>query len=92
MWWTQDDTPDTSSPYGVWRNPQKLDEDCNELAENADCDVLADIPQGSVAQSYVFHGSLASYSCDQAYTLLGGFSRECQDGEWTGNEPECVLK
>lgn len=41
MRWTQSDTPDTGSSYGVWRNPQKLDEDCNELAENADCDGLA---------------------------------------------------
>ena len=57
------------------------------------CDPLDDIVNGQVMLPIRTQGSLASYSCETGYNLIGNSSRMCQmitDGlEWSDEEPIC---
>ncbi len=63
------------------------------------CPVLTAPGNGSVTVSSGFNplsvGSVATYSCDPGYALLGTTTRNCADpdsdsvGTWTGAMPEC---
>lgn len=37
-------------------------------------------------------GSLASYTCDDGFQLIGAPSRMCQESLWSEFPPECVRK
>ncbi len=66
------------------------------------CPVLTAPGNGSVTVSSGFNplsvGSVATYSCDPGYALLGTTTRNCADpdsnsvGTWTGAMPECEGK
>ena len=41
--------------------------------------------------------TLATYSCNQGYSLVGDMTRTCtsdasSNGDWSGNEPSCMRK
>ncbi|XP_064398669.1 sushi, von Willebrand factor type A, EGF and pentraxin domain-containing protein 1-like isoform X2 [Halichondria panicea] len=65
------------------------------------CPVLTAPGNGSVTVSSGFNplsvGSVATYSCDPGYALLGTTTRNCADpdsdsvGTWTGAMPECQV-
>lgn len=41
----------------------------------------------------VVAGAIATYSCNEGYTLNGDENRTCdvdQDGMWSGTEPSCL--
>ena len=45
---------------------------------------------GSVQYSNVVVGSMAEYSCDEGFLLIGVTTRVCQiDGIWSENAPSC---
>ena len=50
------------------------------------------IPEnGKVDVKETFLGSMANYTCDPGYTLMGDAMRTClRDGTWSGNEPICT--
>ena len=54
------------------------------------CGFLPDPENGSVTISGPTLGSVATYSCDTGYDLIGDMERVCQDnGTWSGNQPVC---
>ncbi|CAL1545259.1 unnamed protein product [Lymnaea stagnalis] len=55
-----------------------------------DCGVPAKIDHGTLAVGSFIYNSLASYQCQQGYTLDGDEDRRCQeDGTWSGGNPVC---
>ena len=56
------------------------------------CSALS-IDHGSVTSDTTV-GSVATYTCDSGYVLVGGSQqRTCQDnGTWDGNELSCICK
>ena len=58
-----------------------------------DCGTLSNPENGQVALTGTVFGSEATYTCDSAYTLIGGgATRTCQsDGQWSSDEPTCEL-
>ena len=55
-----------------------------------DCGDLATIPNGQVEFTTTLENSVANYSCNQGFFLVGDGQRICQaDGKWSGVEPEC---
>ena len=63
-----------------------------------DCerDDLSDPLNGMVMVDTVDVGSVATYTCDQAYTLVGQPTRTCvrngADTMWSGQAPTCQCK
>ena len=56
-----------------------------------DCGVLLPPVNGSVLLENITIGSVANYSCDQGFELLGVSSRTCQgDSTWSDRPPTCV--
>jgi hypothetical protein len=51
------------------------------------CPPLDNIANGTVE---ITGGIIARYVCDLGFTLIGSFERLCDDGTWTGSEPECI--
>ena len=48
------------------------------------------IPNGIVCYDGTIAGSVATYECDNAYTLMGTTQRMCRsDGRWKGSIPSC---
>ena len=56
-----------------------------------DCGTLEDPANGQVDTSGgTTFGSLANYTCDASFILLGVTTRMCQaDEQWSGDEPTC---
>lgn len=56
------------------------------------CDELSDPENGRVTLSGRTPNSVANYSCNEGFVLVGPSSRRvCEDtGLWTGAEPECI--
>lgn len=53
------------------------------------CGNLTDPENGMVEIDGSF--SVAIYSCDEGFELMGPMVRNCQrDGNWSGSEPTCV--
>lgn len=56
-----------------------------------DCGSLS-INHGTVVTEATSLGSVAQYSCENGYTLIGGDNRTCEaKGMWSGEEPQCVM-
>ena len=55
------------------------------------CERLLDIANGRVVLSGLTVGSLASYTCNTGFNLVGNSARTCQsNGLWSGVEPFCT--
>ena len=58
-----------------------------------DCGSLSDPTNGQVNFTTTTEGSVANYTCDTGYDLVGDTTRTCQnDGQWSGSEPTCQSK
>ena len=58
-----------------------------------DCGSLSDPSDGQVNFTATTEGSVANYTCDTGYDLVGDTTRTCQsDGQWSGSEPTCQSK
>ena len=56
-----------------------------------DCGSLS-ISHGAVVVEMTTLGSVALYSCDRGFTLVGSDSRTCEaNGRWSGEEPLCMI-
>ena len=63
---------------------------CIYIVTGVTCDRLRDPANGEVTLSGVTVGSIATYTCDYGYELVGLEFRACQnDGEWSGEAPSC---
>ena len=55
------------------------------------CGPLNDPLNGRVQLGSSVVGSLATYSCNNGYNLVGVSQRICRpSGEWSGDEPRCT--
>ena len=55
---------------------------------SAVCGNLSDPLYGQVSVSGTLFGSMANYSCDTGYRVIGISTRMCgTDGTWSGEEP-----
>ena len=55
-----------------------------------DCGDLPDPNNGQVSLNGTAVGSIATYTCDAGYNLIGNVQRMCQgNGSWSGDEPVC---
>ena len=49
------------------------------------------IPNGQVCYNGTIAGSVATYSCDEGFTLTGSAERTCRsDGRWNGSIASCA--
>ena len=64
---------------------------CFFLLPAVDCGPLTSPLAGLVSHTNgTTFGSMATYSCNNGYNLIGNVSRTCgAEGEWTGSEPMC---
>ena len=57
------------------------------------CKVLDDISNGAVSQTGTTVSSIATYTCNEGFELIGKNKREClSNGMWSGIEPQCQGK
>ena len=57
-----------------------------------DCGFLPAPTNGKTLLSNTTFGSIASYSCDTGYNLVGSSTSVCPaDGEWSGEIPVCTV-
>lgn len=55
-----------------------------------DCGDLRDPKYGQVDVSTTIFGSIATYSCDKGFQLIGKNARQCLiNGEWSNEAPVC---
>ena len=58
-----------------------------------ECPSLPNPANGTVTVTGLTPGSIATYTCNNAYQLLGDNTRTCNSsGLWTNMEPTCVRK
>ena len=56
----------------------------------AHCEFLTDPENGDVSHRFPVLGTIAQYSCDHDFVLIGDDSRVCtQNGSWSGVQPKC---
>ena len=56
-----------------------------------DCGGLTNPINGRVMIDGIVFNSVATYTCNKGYTLIGDVTRLCLGtGLWSGNEPTCV--
>ena len=54
------------------------------------CPALSEIPNGSVTVSSDTNNTIAVYSCNEGFELVGESTRVCMsDSTWSGNSPIC---
>ena len=52
--------------------------------------IIVSPDNGGVSVGGVTFGSVATYSCDDGFTLMGTATRTCtSDGTWSGDNPTC---
>ena len=55
-----------------------------------DCGTLNDPSNGQVTLNGTTFWSVATYTCDPGFNIVGDMKRICQaNGTWSGNEPTC---
>ena len=55
-----------------------------------DCGSLPNPANGVVSLSDTVFGSVATYSCNDGFTLEGETTRQCEvSGRWSGTPPSC---
>ena len=55
------------------------------------CPSLSDPLNGGVTWTSLSVGSIATYTCNSGFELVGNEMRTCQsDGVWSGEEPVCT--
>ena len=55
-----------------------------------DCGILLAPRNGGVSFKSTQFGSVAFYSCNEGFRLVGAETQTCQDnGEWSGTAPTC---
>ena len=55
-----------------------------------DCGFLPSPPNGNVELTETTFMSIAKYSCDEGFALVGNFIRVCLvNSQWSGDEPTC---
>ena len=58
-----------------------------------DCLNLTSPSNGQVSLTAATPGSVATYTCDNGYEVVGASVRECQaNGSWSEDEPVCDSK
>ena len=58
-----------------------------------ECPALKDPENGSVDDGDNLPGTIAKYTCDDGFRLVGSSKRPCQkDGSWAGEAPICKRK
>ena len=58
-----------------------------------DCGPLGHPDNGRMSLSGTTYNSVATYSCDSGYGLIGNNTRTCLGtGNWSGEEPTCISK
>ena len=58
--------------------------------EVIDCGELDDPDNGQVSHDETTVGSIATYTCDPGFNIVGNMTRICQEnGDWSGTEPTC---
>ena len=58
-----------------------------------DCLNLTSPSNGEVSLTTTTPGSVATYTCDTGYEVVGASMRECQvNGSWSENGPVCESK
>ena len=58
-----------------------------------DCGDLRTVVNGIVESVATTFGSVANYSCDNGYELIGPSARICQaDGSWSDRDSQCKRK
>lgn len=58
-----------------------------------DCGELNLLANGNVDVPSTTYDSVATYTCDDGYTLMGNDKRTCQNSAmWTGSDPSCESK
>ena len=66
---------------------------CNIIITHTDvdCGDLTDPENGAVSVSGTTYNSVATYSCDTGYVLMGDDMTTCLDtGLWSGDQPTCT--
>ena len=59
----------------------------------AHCELLSDPDNGDVSHQFPVLGTIARYSCDFDFVLIGEDNRVCsENGSWSGMEPTCEGK
>lgn len=85
-WRTTDPTTRTCLSSGRWSGRAPV---CGPV----DCGPLTAPANGNVGAASTTFGSLAVYSCNDGYMLVGSNMRECQaNGTWSGVTPSCTLE
>lgn len=65
----------------------------NTISTVLRCGSLPDPPNGQVSTNNPpINGTLANYTCNNGFQLLGEPLRLCQRTQWSGSSPECVRK
>ena len=63
------------------------------LSSDTDCGYLDAPENGTVSVSGTTYNSVANYSCDPGFGLIGDAMRTCLGtGNWSGSEPTCTSK
>ena len=56
-----------------------------------DCGSLTDPANGAVSLTNTTYNSVATYSCNNGYNLVGDTTRTCQaSGSWSETAPTCI--
>ena len=85
-WRTSDPTTRTCLSSGSWSGRAPV---CGPV----DCGALTAPTNGNVGAASTTFGSLAVYSCNDGFMLVGSNMRECQsNGTWSGTTPSCTLE
>lgn len=65
---------------------------CTDVTE-VDCGPLEAPLNGTIFLPSTGFEAMATYACDDGFMLVGPETRTCQlDGEWSGEDPMCVLE
>ena len=84
----------SANPFGIHncRHSEDAGVICIRLEDLVDCDPLLPPQNGMVSFGSTVSGSLATYSCDEGFGLLGNETSACFNGTWSSQDPTCTSK